>query len=31
MDEETKVEWKLELEEFTFAGCMDNHSGNGPY
>lgn len=22
---EEAVEWKLELEEFEFAGCMDNH------
>jgi hypothetical protein len=21
------MEWKLELEEFVFAGCMDNHTG----
>ena len=24
-----EVEWKLELEEFEFAGCMDNHTGMG--
>lgn len=21
------MEWKLELEEFLFAGCMSNHTG----
>jgi len=25
MDDEIVVEWKLEIEEFEFAGCMDNH------
>lgn len=25
MQELVEVEWKLELEEFTFAGCMTNH------
>ncbi len=27
MEKEPEVEWKLELEEFEFAGCMDNHTG----
>jgi hypothetical protein len=27
---ETEMEWKLDVEEFTFAGCMTNCSGNGP-
>lgn len=25
MKENMDVEWKLELEEFAFAGCMSNH------
>lgn len=26
---EEAVEWKLELDEFEFAGCMHNHTGEG--
>jgi hypothetical protein len=29
MEKETKVEWRLEAEEFVFAGCMHNCSGQG--
>jgi hypothetical protein len=25
------MEWKLELEEFAFAGCMHNHTGMGGF
>jgi hypothetical protein len=25
MEEKKEMEWKLELEEFAFAGCMNNH------
>lgn len=29
MENGERVEWKLEVEEFVFAGCMHNCSGQG--
>jgi hypothetical protein len=29
MENEQEAEWKLEIEEFAFAGCMHNHTGMG--
>lgn len=25
------MDWKLELEEFAFAGCMHNYTGQGSF
>lgn len=25
------MEWKLEFEEFAFAGCMHNYTGQGSF
>jgi len=29
MEKTQEVEWILEIEEFAFAGCMNNHTGMG--